>query len=137
MKKLSCYLPLAALLLFGSAGCSKSSDAMPTAAPANVPQEYQVEYRVSSPTAPALDYLAYNDDNGNTTLGNTPLPVSHSFKRTMKKGDYLTLSASTPAAPGGAATTLLTIILLNGKEVKRTQSTAIGPQAVTVYVIGE
>ena len=137
MKKLSCYLPLAALLLFGSAGCSKSNDAMPAPAPAAVPQEYQVEYRVSSPTAPAADYLAYNDDKGSTTLGNTPLPVSYSFKRTMKRGDYLNVSATTPAAPGGAPTTLLTIILLNGKEVKRTQATAITPQAVTVYVIGE
>ena len=138
MKKLSVYLPLAALLLFGSAGCSKSKDAMPAPAPAAVPQEYQVEYRVSSPTAPAADYVAYNDEkNGSITLATTPLPLSRSFKRTMKQGDYLTLTATVPAAPAGATTTLITSILLNGKEMKRTQVTANAPQAVTVYVIGE
>ena len=135
MKKLSVYLPLAVLLLLGGAGCSKSSDATP--APAVVPQEYQVEYRVSS-TGPVADYVAYNDEkNASITLATTPLPLSRSFKRTMSKGDYLTLSATTPAAMGGGTTTLTTSILLNGKEMRKSQSTALEPRAVSVYVIGE
>lgn len=137
MKNLSAYLSLAALLLLGSAGCSKSKDAMPAPAPYVAPQEYLVEYRVSSPDAPAADYVAYNDaKNGSVQLATTPLPFSYSFKRVMSKADYMTLSATVPAGPNGTTTTLITSILLNGKEVKRTQVTANAPQAITVYVIG-
>ena len=41
------------------------------------------------------DYISYtNESGGTTTLSNTPLPASYSFKRTMKQGDNLTILAS-------------------------------------------
>ena len=136
MKIPAYYLPLAALFLLTAASCSKSSD--PAPAPTAVPQEYMVEYQVSSPTATSADYVAYNDEkNSSITLATTPLPLSYAFKRTMKKGEYLTLSATLPAAPTGTTQTLRTTILLNGKPVKQGETTANAPAAQAIYVIGE
>ncbi|MCC2548516.1 hypothetical protein LJY25_18860 [Hymenobacter sp. BT175] len=110
--------------------CSKDNDATPSG-----PKEYQVEYKVTS-NAPTSDYLSYtNESGGNTTLSNTPLPVSYKFKRTMKQGDNLTILASIDG--GTAASEITCAILLDGKEVKKATGRGVDAQAVPVYVIGE
>ena len=60
-----------------------------------------MEYRIT-PTEPNADYVAFGNVTGaTTTLGTTALPTTYSFKRTMKRADYVTLSASI-AGLGGA-----------------------------------
>lgn len=126
------FLTLAALAL-SAASCSKSDAPQP--APTAGPKDYQVEYRITS-TEPAADYVAYANETGaSTTLGTTPLPKTFTFKRNMKRGDNLTLSATVPG--GTAATEVTTAILLDGKEVKKTTTRGTGQLAVAVYVIGE
>lgn len=133
MKKLAYLLLSCATLTLGTVSCSKESD--PQSSPTGAPKDYQVEYRVSS-TEPAADYLAYANETGaSTTLGTTALPKSFSFKRNMKRGDNLTVSATVPG--GTAATEVTTTILLDGKEVKKATARGAGQLAVAVYVIGE
>lgn len=127
MKQLA-YLLLSCAALVTS--CSKDNDATPSS-----PKEYQVEYKVTS-NAPTSDYLSYtNESGGNTTLSNTPLPVSYKFKRTMKQGDNLTILASIDG--GTAASEITCAILLDGREVKKETGRGVDAQAVPVYVIGE
>ncbi|MBG8556088.1 hypothetical protein [Hymenobacter guriensis] len=127
MKQLT-YLLLSCAALVAS--CSKDNDVTPSG-----PKEYQVEYKVTS-NAPTSDYLSYtNESGGNTTLSNTPLPVSYKFKRTMKQGDNLTILASIDG--GTAASEITCSILLDGKEVKKETGQGVDAQAVPVYVIGE
>ena len=127
MKQLT-YLLLSCAALVAS--CSKDNDATPSG-----PKEYQVEYKVTS-NAPTSDYLSYtNESGGNTTLSNTPLPVSYKLKRTMKQGDNLTILAS--IAGGTAASEITCVILLDGKEVKKATGRGVDAQAVPVYVVGE
>ena len=129
MKRLT-YLLLSGLTLATAAGCSKD-DATPTG-----PKEYQVEYRVSSPTAPVSDYISYdNESGGTTTLNNVPLPAIYRFKRTMKRGDHLTLLTSLDG--GTAAAEITATILLDGREVKKETGRGADAQAVPVYVIGQ
>lgn len=131
MKRLAYLLLTCATLSLGTTACSKSAD--PQAAPSSGPKEYQVEYRISS-TEPAADYVAYANETGaNTTLGTTALPKNFTFKRTMKRGDNLNLSAST--GTGTAATEVTTAILLDGKEVKKTTARGSGALAVAVFVV--
>jgi hypothetical protein len=129
MKRLA-YLLLSSITLATTAGCSKD-DATPKG-----PKEYQVEYRVSSPTAPTSDYISYdNESGGTTTLSNVALPATYRFKRTMKQGDHLSVLAS---LDGGTATSEITaVILLDGREVKKETARGADAQAVPVYVIGQ
>lgn len=129
MKRLA-YLLLSCATLATVTSCSKD-DATPTG-----PQEYQVEYRVSSTTAPLSDYISYdNESGGTTTLNNIPLPATYRFKRTMKKGDHLSVLAS---LDGGTAASEITVaILLDGREVKKETGRGTDAQAVPVYVIGQ
>jgi hypothetical protein len=116
MKRMA-YLLLSGLTLAAAAGCSKD-DAKPTG-----PKEYQVEYRISSTTAPTSDYISYdNESGGTTTLGNVPLPATYRFKRTMKQGDHVGLLASLDG--GTAASEITASILLDGQEVKRKPTAA-------------
>jgi hypothetical protein len=135
MKKLAYLLLSCAALSLGTTSCSKNEEPTPVAA-ADVPRDYQVEYRVSSSTDLATDYLAYdNETGGTTTLGLVPLPTSYSFKRNMKKGDHLRLLAS---IPGGTASSEVTVtIFLDGKQVKQDVGRGIKARAVPVYIIGE
>lgn len=134
MKNIACLLLTCATLSLGTTACSKSDD--PQATPTVAPKDYQVEYRISSTTAASADYVAYGNETGaTTTLGTTALPKTFTFKRNMKLGDNLTLSASLPA--GTAASEVTTAILLDGKEVKKTTTRGAGTLAVAVYVIGE
>ncbi|MBC6609069.1 hypothetical protein H8B13_19780 [Hymenobacter sp. BT188] len=127
MKRLA-YLLLSGATL-ATASCSKD-DATPTG-----PKEYQVEYRVSSPTAPVSEYISYDNESGGTTLNNVALPATYRFKRTMKKGDHLSMLAS---LDGGTATSEITVaILLDGREVKKETGRGTDAQAVPVYVIGQ
>ncbi|RYU84748.1 hypothetical protein FY528_20565 [Hymenobacter lutimineralis] len=129
MKRLT-YLLLSSLFLVTAAGCSKD-DATPAG-----PREYQVEYRISSTTAPLSDYLSYdNESGGTTTLSNVPLPATYRFKRTMKQGDHLSLLASLDG--GTAASEITAAILLDGREVKKETGRGADAQAVPVYVIGQ
>ncbi|MBF9144523.1 hypothetical protein [Hymenobacter properus] len=128
MKRLA-YLLLSTTTL-AMAGCSKD-DATPTG-----PKEYQVEYRISSTTAPLSDYISYdNESGGTTTLSNVPLPATYRFKRTMKQGDHLSLLASLDG--GTAASEITASILLDGREVKKETGRGADAQAVPVYVIGQ
>ncbi|MCB2411108.1 hypothetical protein [Hymenobacter lucidus] len=129
MKRLT-YLLLSGLTLASMAGCSKD-DAIPAG-----PKEYQVEYRISSTTAPSSDYISYdNESGGSTTLNNVPLPANYRFKRTMKQGDHVGLLAS---LDGGTSTSEITAtILLDGREVKKETGRGADAQAVPVYVIGQ
>ncbi|MCC3154742.1 hypothetical protein Q3A66_15850 [Hymenobacter sp. BT770] len=129
MKRLT-YLLLSGLTLTTVASCSKD-DATPAG-----PKEYQVEYRISSPTAPLSDYLSYdNESGGTTTLNNVPLPATYRFKRTMKQGDHLSLLASLDG--GTAASEITAAILLDGREVKKETGRGTDAQAVPVYVLGQ
>lgn len=129
MKRLT-YLLLSGLTLATAASCSKD-DATPTG-----PKEYQVEYRISSTTAPASDYISYdNESGGTTTLNNVPLPAIYRFKRTMKQGDHVGLLASLDG--GTAASEITASILLDGREVKKETGLGAEAQALPVYVIGQ
>ncbi|GAB3879412.1 hypothetical protein GCM10028824_42830 [Hymenobacter segetis] len=129
MKRLA-YLLLSGLTLATMSSCSKD-DATPAG-----PREYQVEYRISSPTAPQSDYLSYdNESGGTTTLSNIPLPATYRFKRTLKQGDHLSLLASLDG--GTAASEITAAILLDGREVRKETGRGAGAQAVPVYVIGQ
>ncbi|MBD2769350.1 hypothetical protein IC235_15790 [Hymenobacter sp. BT664] len=129
MKRLT-YLLLSGFTLAFAVSCSKD-DATPAGA-----REYQVEYRISSTTAPASDYISYdNESGGTTTMNNVPLPATYRFKRTMKQGDHVGLLAS---LDGGTATSEITAsILLDGREVKKETGRGADAQAVPVYVIGQ
>ena len=95
-----------------------------------------MEYRVSSTRATSADYVAYvNETGATTTLGTTTLPATFTFKRNMKRGDNLSLTATIPG--GTASSEVTTSILLDGKEVKKTSGRGIDARAITVYVIGE
>lgn len=135
MKKLAYLLFTCAALSLTATSCSKNEDPAPASAP-DVPREYQVEYRVSSATDLAADYVAYdNETGGTTTLGTVVLPATYSFKRTMKKGDHLRLLAS---IPGGTASSEVTVsIWLDGKQVKQDVGRGSKARAVPVYIIGE
>jgi hypothetical protein len=129
MKRLT-YLLLSSLTLASAASCSKD-DAIP-----NGPKEYQVEYRISSTTAPLSDYISYDNESGDTTtVNNVPLPSTYRFKRTMKRGDHLSLLASIDG--GTAASEITAAILLDGREVKKETGRGADAQAVPVYVIGQ
>jgi hypothetical protein len=129
MKRLT-YLLLSCATLATATSCSKD-DASPSG-----PTEYQVEYRISSTTAPMSDYISYdNESGGTTTLNNVPLPATYRFKRTMKRGDHLTLLASLDG--GTAASEITAAILLDGREVKKETGRGTDAQAVPVYVIGQ
>ena len=124
------YLLLSCAALATASGCSKDNDATPSE-----PREYQVEYKVTS-NAVESDYVSYtNESGGTTTLGATPLPASYKFKRTMKRGDNLTILAS--IAGGTAASDITCAILLDGKEVKKETGRGVNAQAVPVWVIGQ
>jgi hypothetical protein len=129
MKRLT-YLLLSCAAMATATGCSKD-DALPTG-----PTEYQVEYRISSTTAPLSDYISYdNESGGTTTVNNVPLPATYRFKRTMKRGDHLSLLAS---LDGGTASSEITAaILLDGREMKKETGRGANAQAVPVYVIGQ
>lgn len=131
MKRLA-YLLLSCATLATATSCSKDNSVTPVA-----PKEYQVEYKVSSATALASDYVSYdNEGGGTTTLNNVALPASYSFKRTMKQGDHVSILASLPS--GSPATSEITAtISLDGKVVKSQTSRGSSAQAVPVYVIGE
>ena len=130
MKRLA-YLLLSCATLATAASCSKTNEVTPIA-----PKEYQVEYRVSSATAPAADYVSYeNETAGTTVLNNVPLPASYSFKRTMKQGDHLNILANVKG--GTAASEITATILLDGKEVAREVGRGTTAQAVPTYVIGQ
>lgn len=128
MKRLT-YLLLTGLTLGTASSCSKD-DATPTG-----PKEYQVEYRISSTTAPTSDCISYdNESGGTTTVNNVSLPATYRFKRTMKPGDHLSLLAS---LDGGTTTSEITAaILLDGREVKKETGRGADAQAVPVYVLG-
>lgn len=129
MKRLATLL-LSCTALATASSCAKD-DAMPTG-----PKEYQVEYRISSTTAPVSDYISYdNESGGTTTVNNVPLPATYRFKRTMKQGDHLSLLASLDG--GTAASEITAAILLDGKEVKKETGRGADAQAVPVYVIGQ
>ena len=129
MKKLA-YLLFTCATLATASGCSKDKDASPSG-----PKEYQVQYKITSPTAPEADYVSYdNESGGSTTLSDVPLPATYSFKRTMKSGDHLTVLASLPS--GSPATSEITVaILLDGREVKTETGRGNNAQAVPVYII--
>ncbi|MDF7815320.1 hypothetical protein [Hymenobacter sp. YC55] len=134
MKNLAFLLLSCATLALSTTGCSKDDEDQAT--PAVGPKDYLVEYRVSSTTNTSADYVAYGNETGaNTTLATTALPQTFTFKRNMKRGDNLTVSASVPAGP--ASSEITTSILLDGKEVKKTTARGSGTLAVAVYVIGE
>lgn len=76
-----------------------------------------------------------NKTGAATTLATTALPATHSFKRTMKPGDGLSILARLPS--GTAASEITTLVLLDGWEVTRATGRGVGAQAVSVYVIGE
>ncbi|UOQ75232.1 hypothetical protein [Hymenobacter cellulosilyticus] len=129
MKRLATLL-LSCAALATASNCAKD-DATPTG-----PKEYQVEYRISSTTVQASDYISYdNESGGTTTVNNVPLPASYRFKRTMKQGDHLSLLASLNG--GTAASEITAAILLDGKEVKKETGRGTNAQAVPVYVIGK
>ena len=133
MKKLAYLLLSCATLSLGTVACSKSDE--PQATTYAGPKDYQVEYRVSSTEASA-DYVAYGNETGaTTTLATTALPKTFTFKRNMKRADYLTLTTS--IAGGTSASEVTSVILLDGKEVKRMTSRGAGSSAIAVYVIGE
>lgn len=124
------YLLLSGLTLATVTSCSKDE-----ATPAG-PKEYQVEYRISSTTAPTSDYISYdNESGGTTTVNNVPLPVTYRFKRTMKQGNHLSLLASLDG--GTAASEITASILLDGREVKKETGRGADAQAVPVYVLGQ
>lgn len=136
MKKLVYLLLSCTTLALGTVGCSKSGDPAPQAQPTLQPKDYQVEYRVSATSATSADYVAYvNETGATTTLGTTTLPTTFTFKRNMKRGDNLTLTATIPG--GTASSEVTTSILLDGKEVKKTSGRGTDARAITVYVIGE
>ncbi|GAB3244048.1 hypothetical protein GCM10027346_41330 [Hymenobacter seoulensis] len=129
MKRLT-YLLLSCAALATATSCSKD-DATPSG-----PTEYQVEYRISSATAPTSDYISYDNERGGiTTLNNVPLPATYRFKRTMKQGDHLSLLASLDG--GTAASEITASILLDGREVKKETGRGADAQVVPVYVIGQ
>jgi len=129
MKRLT-YLLLSGLTLATVVSCSKD-DAAPTG-----PKEFQVEYRITSTTAPASDYISYdNESGGTTTVNNVPLPATYRFKRTMKQGDHLSLLASLTG--GTAASEITASILLDGREVKKETGRGANAQAVPMYVLGQ
>ena len=133
MKNITLRLLTLAMLALSASSCSKSD--APGPGPV-APREYAVEYRVSSPNASAADYVSYHNETGaTTTLGTTALPATYSFKRTMKTGDGLSILASLPA--GAPTSEITTLILLDGKEVKKATGRGATAQAVSVYVIGE
>jgi len=129
MKRLT-FLLLSSLALTTAVSCSKD-DATPAG-----PKEYQVEYRITSTTAPSSDYISYdNESGGTTTVNNVLLPATYRFKRTMKQGDHLSLLASLDG--GTAASEITAAILLDGREVKKETGHGADAQAVPVYVIGQ
>ena len=129
MKRLA-TLVLSCAALATASSCSKD-DATPTG-----PKEYQVEYRISSTTAPASDYISYdNESGGTTTVNNVPLPATYRFKRTMKQGAHLSLLASLDG--GTAASEITAAILLDGREVKKQTGRGANAQAAPVYVLGQ
>lgn len=113
--KLSCLA-----LLLGAASCSKSNDT-----PAPSAREYTVEYRVNATGTSTASVVAYADQTGNLTqLTSVTLPVTYTFKRTMKTGDGLNIVASV-AAPT-VATTITATILLDGKAVQTQTGSSAG-----------
>lgn len=129
MKRLACLL-LSCAALTTATSCAKN-DATPAG-----PAEYEVEYRISSTTAPQSDYLSYdNESGGTTTLSNVPLPATYRFKRTLKRGDHFSLLAS--LAGGTAASEITAAILLDGREVKKETGRGVDAQAAPVYVMGQ
>lgn len=132
MKKFA-YLLLSCAALTTATSCSKDKDATPSA---TGPKEYQVEYKVTSNT-PMSDYIIYkNETGGETTLSNVTLPVTYSFKRTMKLADALTISASLPSGLPNTSE-ITTSISLDGREVKKETSRGISPSSISVWVIGQ
>lgn len=130
MKKTALFL-LSGLALATAPGCSKKNDP-----DVKAPREYQVEYRVSSPTVRTADAVNYTNDTGGTSmLNNVSLPATFTFKRTMKQSDNLVILAG---IHGGTATSEITAsILLDGVEVKKETGRGTDAQAVPVYIIGQ
>lgn len=114
MQRFVLFLSLAALAV--APACSGSSN---DPAPAAGPKEYNVEYRLTSPTATSLDYIDYaNETGGRTTISQipTPVPATFRFKRTMKLGDAVGFLGS--ISGGTPSTEVRGIILLDGREMK-------------------
>lgn len=133
MKKTFFLTMLAGASLLLVNGCSKTNDPIPT--PVAAGASYQVEYRVSSPTATTATYFAYtNETGGTTTLATLALPGSVTFKRTMKTGDHVDFLASLPSS-SAANSEITGVILLDGQQVATGTGRGAEAQANVVYVI--
>ena len=130
MKQTALFL-LSGLALATAPGCTKKNDP-----DLNATRDYQVEYRVSSPSASMANNISYTNESGGTTaLNNVSLPVTYTFKRTMKQGDSSLILAG---IHGGTATSEITAsILLDGKEVRKETGRGPDAQAVPAYLIGQ
>jgi hypothetical protein len=130
--KLSNLFLLGGLALMTTLGCSKEDDV----SPATGPKEYTVEYKISSTTGSSADFvLYYNETGGQTQLTSVKLPVTYTFKRTMKQGDVTSISAS--LANATATSEVTTAILLDGKQVETKTARGQSALATSVYVIGQ
>ncbi|KUG07270.1 MmpS family transport accessory protein [Solirubrum puertoriconensis] len=130
MKQLTRVL-IGSFCLAAAAGCAKEDNSKPTG-----PKEYQVEYRISSPSATTANFVLYgNETGGNTQLSNVALPATYTFKRTMKYGDAVNVLANLNT--NSATAEITTVILLDGQEKKRETGRGNNAQANTVFVIGQ
>ncbi|UYZ60723.1 hypothetical protein [Hymenobacter latericus] len=130
MKQLTRLL-IGSVCLAVAVGCSKESSTKPAG-----PKEYQVEYRISSPSAAKADFVLYgNESGGRTQLTSVALPATYSFKRTMKYGDAVNVLASLNT--NSATAEITAVILLDGQEKKRETGRGVNAQANTVFVIGQ
>lgn len=122
------YLFLSCAALATAAGCADDKDL--TAGP----KEYEVQYQVTSTNTSVADFISYTNASNTTTIASSPrLPANYTFKRTMKLGDMLLVTATLDG--GTAASEVTASILLDGIEVKKTTGRGPKAQALSSYTI--
>ena len=121
MKKLF-FLFLLSSILIGPA-CDKNDNPLTN----SYPKEVTVEYRatvVSGSVAKAVNISYVNATGGDTNVSDASFPFKISFKRTVNRGDYLTIGilVNNSATPGTFSIKLE--ILLDGKVVQSETNTS-------------
>lgn len=125
MKKLA-YLLISCVAFATVCGCKKNTE--PSGS-----REYQVEYRITSPTAAKADIDYTNETGGSTSLDDQALPKSYTFRRTMSPTDFLTILVF--LNDGKLASEVTVAILLDGNEVEKQTGRGVNASVAMAYQI--